>query len=156
SRSLIFTIALLVVVTGPSAIWAIPLTLIAYLAAGWSARRILYEETWGLGVYLSFMIRFFVANWSFWLLVTTLPAIARSAGDRAWIVAAVMGPLLMLYAARQAEVIRWLIRARPITDEAIRARFDRLVAACGIAAPRFEVIDLQGGRLANGFALPSL
>jgi len=156
SRSLIFTIGLLIVMTGSAAIWAIPLTLIAYLAGGWPARRILYEETWSLSVYLSFMIRFFVANWSFWLLVTGLPAIALSAGRRAWIVAAVMGPLLMLYAARQAEVIRWLIRARPIVDEAIRARFDRLVAACGIAAPRFEVIDPQGGRMANGFALPSL
>lgn len=130
--------------------------MIAYVAAGLPLRRILYNETWSLAFYLSFVIRFIVAFWSFWVLVGALPALALWAGDSGWIVALVMGAALMLLAARQTETIRWVIGTRPITDEAIRARFDRLVAASGRAAPHFEVVDLKGGSVANAFALPSL
>ena len=98
------TIATLLVLTGSAAIWAIPLALIAYLAAGLPLRRVLYHETWSLASYLSFTIRFFVAGWSFWLLVCALPALALSAGQRAWIVALGAGILLILLASRQTEV----------------------------------------------------
>ncbi len=63
---------------------------------------------------------------------------------------------LMFLAECPTEMIRWVIGARPIRDEAIRARFDRLVAAAGLAAPHFEFIDLKGGIFANAFAVPSL
>jgi heat shock protein HtpX len=119
-------------------------------------RRILYNETWSLPVYLSVVIRFFLAVWSFWILVAGLPAIALWMGERAWIVAVVMGVGLMLLAARQADMIRWMIAAQPIADEEIRARFDRLVAAAGLPTPHFEFVDLKGGSLANAVALASL
>ena len=78
------------------------------------------------------------------------PAIA------AWIVALTIGAGLILLAERQTEVIRWLIGTKPIADAAIRARFDRLVATAGLAAPHFEFVDLKGGSVVNAFALPSL
>jgi Zn-dependent protease with chaperone function len=156
STSIVLTIAALIVLTGRAAIWAIPLAAIGYIAAGLPLRRLLYNETWTVAVYLSFVIRFFIAFWSFWALVGALPALAVWAGERAWVVALVMGAGLLLLAARQTEVIRWLIGARPIGDEAIRARFDRLVAAAGLPEPHFEFVDLKGGSMANAFALPSL
>ena len=157
SGVLAIAIATLLMVTGPAAIWAIPLTVIAYCAAGLPLRRILYNETWSLPVYLSFVIRFFIAGWSFWILVSALPALALWGGERAWIVALMMGAGLMLLAERQTEMIRWVIGARPIVDEATRARFDRLVAAAAdLRAPHFEFIDLTGGSFANAFAVPSL
>ena len=70
------TSAALFVLTGSAAIWAIPLAAIAYLAAGLPLRGILYNETWSLASYLSFTICFFIAGWSFWLLVCSLPALA--------------------------------------------------------------------------------
>jgi Zn-dependent protease with chaperone function len=150
------TSAALFVLTGSAAIWAIPLAAIAYLAAGLPLRRILYNETWSLASYLSFTIRFFIAGWSFWLLVCSLPALAFWAGERAWIVALAVGPGLIVLATRQTDVTRWLIGARPIADQSIRARFDRLVAVTGLAAPHLEFVDLKGGSLANAFAAPSL
>ena len=156
SGVLAVAIATLIMVGGFAAIWAIPLTVIAYCAAGLPLRRILYNETWSLPVYLSFVIRFFIAGWSFWFLVSALPALALWSGGRAWIVALVIGAGLMLLAERQTEVIRWVIGARPIPDEAARARFNRLVAAAGLAAPHFELVDLTGGTFANAFAVPSL
>jgi heat shock protein HtpX len=150
-----FTIVALVAFTGGAAIWAIPLAIVAWFAAGLPLRRILYNETWTLASYLSIVIRFIVAAWGFWVIVAALPALALRAGGRAWIVALVMGAALMFAAARQTELIRWLIGARPITDEALRARFGRLVAASGLPEPHFEVLDLRGGSLANAFALPS-
>jgi Zn-dependent protease with chaperone function len=156
TASFAVTIATLIVLAGPAMIWAIPLTLIAYVAAGWPLRRVLYNETWSFWFYLWFVIRFFLAMWSFWLLVCALPALALWSGERSWIVALVLGAGLMVLASRQTEVIRWLIGARPIENEAVAARFHRLVTACGVAAPHFEVVDLEGGSIANAFALPSL
>lgn len=156
SGVLAVAIATLIMTTGPAAIVAIPLTIIAYCAAGLPLRKTLYNETWSLRVYLSYVIRFFVAGWSFWILVSALPALALWTGERAWIVALMMAAGLMLFAERQTEVIRWVIGARPIEDESIRARFDRLVAAAGLAAPHLEFVDLRGGCFANAFAVPSL
>jgi heat shock protein HtpX len=153
---LILTITALVFLTGPAAIWAVPLTAIAYVAAGLPLRRVLYNETWSLAFYLSFVVRFFLAGWSFWLLLCALPALAWWAGERSWIVALTMGIGLTFFATSQAEVMRWLIGARPITDQGIRTRFDRLVAIAGFRAPHFEVIDLKGGSFANAFALAAL
>src|SRR6185436_5539026 len=58
---LIVAITALVFLTGPAAIWAVPLTAIAYVAAGLPLRRVLYNETWSLAFYLSFVVRFFLA-----------------------------------------------------------------------------------------------
>jgi heat shock protein HtpX len=156
SSSIVLTIAALIMVTGHAAIWAVPLAVIAYLAAAMPLRRLLYGETWSLAAYLSFVLRFFIAFWGFWALVCMLPSLALWAGDRASLVALVIGACLLLLATRQTDVIRWLIRATPIVDAGIRARFDRLAAATGLPAPRFEVVDLKGGNLTNAFALPSL
>jgi len=156
SRVLAVATAMLLMITGSAAIWAIPLAVIAYCAAGLPLRRTLYNETWSLRVYLLFVIRFFIAGWSFWILVSALPALALWGGEHGWIAALMMGAGLMLLTERQTEVIRWVIGARPISDEAIRTRFDRLVSAAGLAAPHFEFVDLTGGSVANAFAAPSL
>jgi heat shock protein HtpX len=156
SVSFAFTVSLLIIVTGRAAIWAIPLSVIALLAAGLPLRRLLYNETWSLAIYISLVVKFFVAVWGFWVLTSALPTLALWSGERSWIVALALGAGLMILASHQTEVFRWLIGARPIHDEAIRARFDRLVAACGVPAPHFEAIDLKGGSVVNAFALPSL
>jgi len=153
---LIVCMSLLAVFLGRAAIWVVPLSLMAYFAAGLPLRRLLYNETWSLAFYLSFVIRFIVAFWSFWVLVCAMPALALWAGERAWIVSLVMAAGLVVLASYQAEAIRWLLRARPIADQAIRERFDKLVAASGLTSPHFEVVDLEGGSIANAFALASL
>ena len=87
---LIVTITALIFLTGWAAIWAIPLAVIAYVAAGLPLRRMLYNETWSLAFYLSFVIRFFFAGWSFWLLVCALPIFTLWAGDQGWMAALAM------------------------------------------------------------------
>jgi len=156
SSILVLTIAVLFAVAGTAAIWAIPLAVMAYFGAALPLRRILYQETWRLPVYLSFVARFFIAFWSFWLLVCALPATALSAGDRAWLAALVIGAGLTILASRQTELARWLLGVSPIEEPAMRARFQQLAASSGIASPHFELVDLKGGRMANAFALPSL
>jgi len=156
ARALVFTIALVAVLAGKAALWAIPLAVIAYFAAGLPLRRLLYNETWSLGFYLSLVIRFIAAFWTLWVLVAALPALALWAGDRAWIVVVPTGIALTMAAGRQTEIARRLLGARQIADATVRARFERLAAAAGLTAPRFEVVDLKGGGVANAFALPSL
>lgn len=149
-------VSMLIVLTGMAAVWAVPLAIVAYFAAGYPLRRTLYTETWTLPFYLSLVIRFIIAFWSFWWLVAALPALALWADERAWIVSLVVGAGLVPLASAQTAIIRWLIGARPIADPAMRARFERLAAAAGLPAPHFEVVDLRGGSIANAFALASL
>jgi heat shock protein HtpX len=156
STTFLFTIAGLVVLTGSAAIWAIPVALVAYVAAALPLRRILYNETWSLAAYLSFVVRFFLAFWSFWILLCALPSLSLWAGERGWMVSIVLGVGALVLGARQTEVIRWVIGATPITDEPMRARFDRLVAAAGLQPPHFDIVDPKGGNVANAFALASL
>jgi hypothetical protein len=89
--SFVIAITALFILTGGAAIWAIPLAVLAYFAAGLPLRRILYNETWSLAVYLSFVVRFFIAFWSFWILVGALPALAHWAGNYDWLVALTLG-----------------------------------------------------------------
>src|SRR5262249_38650762 len=63
--------------------------------------------------------------------------------------------LLVLWHERSAESLRVILRARPLGDAALLARFQAIAAAGTAPQPRFELVDLRGGAIANAVALPS-
>jgi Zn-dependent protease with chaperone function len=67
-----------------------------------------------------------------------------------------LGVLLFVWNIRSADVFRWLVRAEPLKDDALLGRFEAISAASQAAQPRFELIDLRGGAIANALALASL
>jgi len=152
-----FSFAVLVIAFSSTVAWSVPLLFVARVAAAYPARRILFQETWSLGAYLSFFLRLIAAGYGFWMLLSFAPVLAQLAPPRyVWAADLAIVALLVVWNVRYADVMRGLMRATAIDDPALTARFERLVAASGIEMPRFERVVLHGGMFVNAVALPSL
>jgi Zn-dependent protease with chaperone function len=156
ARSIAAAAWILIVVFAPSAFWTlIPLMLIARAVAAYPLRRVLYGETWSVFEYLWFYFRLTTAFFGFWLLLLWTPQIAELTGRADWIAGAALGAVLMVWNEWSTAIVRCLTRATPVTDPEMVERFGRLVAQTGLPAPRFEIVPMGGGVLANAVALPS-
>jgi heat shock protein HtpX len=147
--------ALLAVLFTSTAYWSLPLLMLSCSAASFQFRRIIYQETWGFGTYLSFLARAIVAIFGFWVLLAAMPALASLAGERDWIAALVMGAVLIVWNDRYPEILRILARATPIQSPSLIGRFTAVAQASTAGMPRFEQVRLGGGSIANAIALPS-
>ena len=147
---------LLAVASFDGLLWSLPLMVVSMLAAAYPLRRALFGETWSLGSYVWFSIRLGFAVWGFWLLLPAAPFIASAAGSRDWVVAFVLAAILLVFNARYAESLRFILRTRPVDDPVLTSRFNALLEKGGIPTPRFECVPLHGGVIANALALPSL
>jgi Zn-dependent protease with chaperone function len=144
-------------VASPRALWwTLPLLFGARVAAGYPLRRTLFEETWSLPGYLWFVARLTIAVWGFWISVALLPFAPRLAGRFDWLAAAAMALVLVVWNARYGDILRYLLRARPLENPSLLRTFTGLADACGLPTPRFEQVNLGGGVIANAIALPDL
>jgi len=137
-------------------IWTIPLTIVARAAARYPLRRALYDERWSFAAYMAAMSRLLLAFGGFRLLLACAPLIAGAAGSLNVVAAIAIGVLLFLWHRRSPEALRVVLRAQPLGDSALVARFQAIAAASAAPPPRFELVDLGGGAIANAIALPSL
>ena len=138
-------------------VWLIQLLFLGYLAAGYPLRKRLYNETWSVPAYLGFFGRLIVSVYGFWILLLAAPFIQSQVGRADWMTGAAIAGVLLAWNERAADLLRWNLRAQPITDPVLVARFDQIVrAARGVGSPRFEFVDMRGGAVANALALPSL
>jgi Zn-dependent protease with chaperone function len=144
-------------IASPTALWwTLPLMYLARVAAGYSLRRTLFEETWSFAEYLWFVVRLTIGIWGFWLSVALLPFLPRLAGEFDWLAATTMALALVWWNSRYSDIVRFLLRARPLENAALLQRFTALANACSLPTPRFEQVNLGGGVIANAIALPDL
>jgi Zn-dependent protease with chaperone function len=136
--------------------WAVPLIVLGRVVAGYPLRRALFNEPWSLPTYVLISSRLWIASSGFWLLLAAAPLIAGAAGTVDWIAALALGALLIVWNHWYADSFRWLVRTKPVPDGPLLARFKTVAAASRAPQPRFEVIGLGGGAMANAFALGSL
>ncbi|HEY7289534.1 MAG TPA: M48 family metallopeptidase [Vicinamibacterales bacterium] len=157
SRTALWCVIAAMIVFGgfENLIWAIPLTLVARAAAGYRLRRALYDERWSFFGFMGGMCRLLVAVGGIRLLLAVAPAMVAASGSRDWIAATAIGALLLLWYRRSAEWFRFVLRAQPLADASLVARFQAIAAVSTAPQPRFEVVDLRGGAIANAVALPS-
>jgi Zn-dependent protease with chaperone function len=146
---------LLLAVAWDHVAWALPLLIATRLAVGYRIRKALYRETWGFGGYLSFFSRLVVVAFGFWVAVGALPVIAMMAGSRDWMVAGALAVILGSWAAAYGRVFCTVLRAEPVGDPAIVARFAQMVTQCGLSNVILKQVDMRGGLFANAVALPS-
>ncbi len=138
-------------------LWGLPALVVARGVAGYPLRKRLFGETWSLVAYLSFFGRLLIAVYGFWILLLNTPMLVGWFGRFDWLAAIAVGAVLVAWNERAIEIIRWSLRARPIADPELLARFEQMAAvACGGRQPHFEYVDMGGGALANAVALPSL
>ena len=135
--------------------WSLPLLVIVHHASAYPLRRVLYDETWSLPIYLWFTVRTLIALPGFWLLLAALPFVAGLAGRLDWLAGAAIGAVMLAWNMRYHEILRWLFSARPVGDGTLMAQFSKMADACGLGKTQFEVIDLRGGAVLNAVALPS-
>ena len=81
---------------------------------------------------------------------------AQSARALDWLAALILAAVLITWNTRYSDVLRYLLRSRTVSDDALLQRFRAIAQASGIAMPRFEEVPLHGGAIANAIALPSL
>lgn len=141
---------------GTTGLRVLPLLIVADVAAAYPFRRRIFGETWSLPAYLWFTCRITVANFAFWIILATTPAFAGAFGTPGWLVPLAIAVLLLAWSERFAEVTRFLLQVRPISDPAMLERFEALARRSTAPMPRFDCMDLKGGVLVNAFALPSL
>ena len=136
------------------AVFTIPLLIVAFALAGWPLRRALFAETWSFASYLWFYVRLTVVIYGFWILLIASPWLTDFDGARGWVAAAVSGILLIAWNDFYAPLIRFVLRARPVTSPALVGRFRRIIEQTTVVPPRIEYVDMRGGVLVNALALP--
>lgn len=152
-RAEIFAIFILIVALRDRALWAVLLSVLGVAAGRFPARRQLLKERWGFGTYLAFFTRFWSASLGVWLLLAAAPAFLHLAGAARWPVAVSLGVLLLIWVAWYPEVFVKLLGAHPLP---IAPAFAKIVERAAIRPPHLFWFDLQGGRMVNAFALPSI
>ena len=149
-------LTLVLFLAGRHSAWLLLLMLLSVLAAAYPLRRALYAETWSLTGYIGFFVRLNVAVFGFWILVAFGPLLATTAGSLDWLAGILLAAVLFTWEAGFASVARRLMRAAPVDDANLSARFARLAATCQLGSIGFEQIRIPGGVVANAVALPSL
>jgi Zn-dependent protease with chaperone function len=139
-----------------SAWWALPLQIVTQSAAGYPLRRTLYSESWSLAACLGFYTRLAIAVFGFWMLLIATPWMVSLSGRYEWFVATALLGVLLAWSWYSSDVLRVMLRARPVPDGPLLERFRALAAKCRTPMPRFECVEMRGGVLANALALASL
>jgi Zn-dependent protease with chaperone function len=150
----VLAIAALLILSPRSAFWTLPLLVLLRLTAGYPIRRALFGETWSLPRYLSFFVRLMIAVYGLWIGIAMLPVIVALAGRWEWAAALLLACVFIAWNLRAADVVRWMMRSAPLPDSASLERFKVMARAAAVPAPRFEIVRLRGGVLANALALP--
>jgi Zn-dependent protease with chaperone function len=137
--------------------WALALLVLTRLGASYAFRKQLHRESWGFVTYFSFFARLTAAALGFWLLLALTPWFVSAAEPYGWWVAGAFAIVLLAWNEGYGSVFRTILRARPVEDPEILARFEDMRARCsGVPAVTLEQVDLRGGAFINAVALPSV
>ncbi len=135
--------------------WAIPVLLVARIAAAYPFRKRVFEESWGFFTYLWFYLRLCLALFG-WIVVAFLPAVLGLTSTYQWASAVVFGLAAAVWTTWFSTAFRRILGATPVASPGILSRFERLRDRCGLPPISLEQVAMRGGVLANAVALPSL
>ena len=148
-------LAVIVVVGGDFAFWAIPLMVLSLPIGGYSLRRALGVDTSGVVVHTWRHVKSLVGSLGFWVLLAWTPQIVFAIDPRVRLAALALVPILLAWDHWYHRVWLFLHDAEPLVDEALAARLAAIDERAGIAGPALYRIGLPGTRYVNAFALPS-
>ena len=93
--------------------------------------------------YLSFFLRLIVAALGFWFLLAVTPSLVALSGPHEWIGAGALAVVLLAWNAAYSTVFHAVLRARPVDDPVLVARFARMLNKCGLPAVALEQVDVR-------------
>jgi Zn-dependent protease with chaperone function len=142
-------------------LFTLPILLLLLLlsAAGtFSARRKILGESWSLGSYLGFVLRFPLPLAAFWILLAAAPATIASFGPCQLWGGLLFGLVLAIWSLGLGRFVRALMGAREVDGPALGARFAQLVSRSELlsrgSAPVLLQAGPRGGVWAAHFGLP--
>ncbi len=130
----------------------VALVFLGIIVGGFSARRQILEEQWGLPGYLLSTVRFWVGWLGVWLLLALAPVLISGAGTDRWPVAIALAAILLLWNAAYGRVFLWVVGARPLT---VPPRWQDVLAQAHIG-PQVLRFHFRGGVMPYAFAVPSV
>lgn len=145
--------ALVVLLAGVHAAWALPLLVLGLLRGSYPARKSVLHETWGFGAYASHMVRFAAAGAGFFVLLAATPALVAALGPASRSPLAIV---LVAWAAGSHILFLALARARPLDRPDLAPHLERVLGGSRVAPPTLHRAGPRGGRMVNAFALPAL
>jgi len=137
------------------ALWILVPGLIALLTGSFAARRALFDETWGLGPYLAWVLHLGVASLGFWALLEAAPTIVEWAGG-AWLTMGAITAGLLAWSGWFAAIFHATIGAQPLERSDLRAACDAILARSRAKAPGLYRAGPRGGLWVSALALPSV
>jgi Zn-dependent protease with chaperone function len=145
--------ALVVLLAGIHATWALPLLVLGLLRGSYPARKSVLHEAWGFAAYASHMLRFAAAGAGFFVLLAATPALVAALGPASRLPLAIV---LVAWAAGSHTVFLALARARPLDRPDLAPLLERVLRRSRVAPPTLHRAGPRGGRMVNAFALPAL
>src|SRR6266850_2305469 len=137
------------------ALWMLAPGLLALLTGSFASRRALFDESWGLLPYLSWVLRLGVASGGFWTLLATAPSIVEWSGG-SWPTIAALAAVLFAWSFWFAGIFRALIGARRLDRSDLQPAFEEILARSRAKAPGLYRAGPRGGRWVSALALPSV
>ncbi len=117
-------------------------------------RKQVFRETWSVIGYIGHFLRL-LGLYGVWLLVGVAPSCIIWAGSLALPVAIALGATVLAMSQLNAQMVRWLLAATPISDPDLEARFDEILARASCRRPAVLAGGPEGGFWMNGLAVPS-
>lgn len=139
----------------PSRPFAITLCIVTALAAAFHVRKALFNETWSFLRYGIHTVRFTVARGAGVVALALAPGLVWDAAPLHWVYAGASFAALVTWSLLGQTVFLKTIGARPLACPELQSLFDAVTRRSCALEPRLYQLDMNGGRWANAFALPS-
>jgi len=140
-----------------SALWILPIQVIALACTNHRTRQLLFGETWPLHRYLLWRFRMFGGVWAYWVCLALTPAaIVYTSAPLRWWAAGVCGVVLLAWNRWYTRVLLFVLGASRLTRPDLNERFQHVFGRARVAAPEVWRVGCEGATLMNALALPSL
>ncbi len=142
---------------GWHAVWILPVQFVALAASTYRTRRVMFGETWPFWGYLSWRSRFHAGMFGLWWFIAFAPTlIALADPPRTWWLTAFALAIALVWHHFNGRILLWLLCASPLERPDLHAHFARVFEGARVPRPTLWRAGVEGGRLANAFAMITL
>jgi Zn-dependent protease with chaperone function len=150
-------IVAIVLIAGWQAIGILPVQFVALSASTYRVRLAMFGETWPFHRYLSWRARFHAGMFGLWWFVGLGSLIIAQADPQIrWWLTGFAVAIGLAWHHWSGYILLWLLHASPLVRPDLDTHFQPVFAAARVPTPLLWRAGVEGGRLANAFAMITL